>query len=140
MSRRVSKRPSISDDEVNFNDTPIKKDKKEISDIKILADNMKSLYSSKTHQKFNQSDKLNGPPVIPTLPILSANFEKEDSYNKIMNALADLYLNVKIKKEESIHMNEEKMTKEKVKLFGQKITALTLIEYIKTSFEIIIDI
>ena len=57
-----------------------------------------------------------------------------------MNALADLYLNVKIKKEENIHMNQEKMTNEKIKLFGQNITALTLIEYIKTSFEIIIDI
>ena len=35
-----------------------------------------------------------------------------------MNALADLYLNVKIKKEENIHMDKEKMTDEKIKLFG----------------------
>lgn len=58
-----------------------------------------------------------------------------------MNVLVDLYLAVKVRKESTIDiLDRTKLLNEKKKLLGSKIDALTLVEYIRSSVEVLVDI
>lgn len=58
-----------------------------------------------------------------------------------MNNLADLYLSVKIRKEDDINIfDKDKLLNEKKKLLGKNVGALTLIEYVRQSVEVLVDL